>query len=196
MKKEMQSENLPTLAQLLTGPVTLNCLNGCHRQLRAANLYDDVAVRLSLQSVSEEGDGAEWAEYRRNLGSSSVVCPECESSGDGPDGCEFCAGRGMVSRTQWDEWYYSEKDCRRYVAGCELLCKEKTCPRDLGSCAKAATTLVLEVKKKGGSWVEKGNSLYGFKLVGLCKNRPALERFMALVVESTAVMCFDADDGE
>jgi hypothetical protein len=192
-KQAKHEDGLPSLKQLVQGPVLLTCEDGCHRQLRAAGLRDDVQLRLKLATVSEPGDAEEWEERRKKLGDGYVVCPACAVSDGDSEGCMLCEGKGLVARATWDEWYFAEKSCAKYKNGCEVKCKRRRCPYDLGTAHNSTTVLVLEMEKKG-RWVARGNSLDGFKIAGLCKNILALVRFLNLVIETTDVMNFGNND--
>ena len=192
-KKTQHEDALPSLKQLLQGPVLLTCEDGCHRQLRAAGLKTDVPLRLKITSFSDPGDGEELEERRKKLGDGYVICPECELNDGDSEGCEMCGGKGMVPRAAWDEWFFEEKGCKKYKQGCEVKCELRRCPYDLGRASSSVPVLVLEAEKNG-RWAEKGNSAEGFRLAGLCKNPLALERFINLVIETTDVMSFGNED--
>lgn len=187
---------LPTLKQLLQGPVVLTCKDGCHRQLRAAGLYSSIELRLTLKTLSQEGDAEEWEAIRAKLATKGkVVCPECDGAGkdDYDQSCGMCNGNGMVDRATWDHWYYQEKSCKAYSSGCEERCRLRRCPHDAARAEQQIAVLVLEAKK-GGSWKDMGDSLDGFKLVGLATDRLALERFIWLVATTCNVPMIEDEE--
>lgn len=197
-----KSENLlPSLQNLMTGPVIIKPLDPTyirHRQLRAAKLSGNIYLRLRLITLDEAGDADEWEEHRKTLGSGVVMCPECEVNETEPSECDLCEGDGMVTREEWDKWYFTNKSCRDYKDGCEKTCRFSRCSYDLARSAQSVLVLALDAASAGGTakWQTRGNSLDGFRLEGLCGNVAALARYINLVADSVGAMSMDDIDEE
>lgn len=185
------------LKRLMTGPVLLAATRHdlqSSRQFAAAQLKPGIILRLRLAVIEDVGDGEEWDAYRKTLHLGKVVCPMCEQTGGGDD-CEMCKGNGMVPRNVWDQWYFDTKSCRDFKKGCEEECCALRCPHDATRASVSNLILMLDASTTTSvKWKPYGNSMDGWKLVGLCAHPFALERYLNLVADSVNALSFD--DGE
>ncbi len=189
------------LRLLMQGPTLLDDVAGVSgravRQLAAAKVKPTVKLRLRLEIIEDPGDGEDWDEHRKTLGIGQVMCPECEVNGTEPTACDLCKGVGMVQRRVWDEWYFTNKACRDFTAGCETTCTRTRCNHDSMRCGSYAFVLILEASGDGRRWKSAGNSLDGYRLAGLCSKPQALERFLNVIGDGINVLSFmDMDDEE
>lgn len=185
-------KDLPKAKPLLEGKVVLTPAHiAKNRHLAAAGLYDTVELRLSVvhqqHEVEEPEDFDDLVELRSSKGfglaGGKVACPGCEEVDD-DELCDWCGGSGLVSVPVWDAWFMQERGCRLFAKGCETFCKLTSCPHDELRCLLDVPVLVLEARKLGGAWAERGNSVSGFKLKGIAANQPALMRYLSLVAVS------------
>ena len=180
------------LKTLMSGPLVLTMLekDWANRQLAAAKIKPGHALRLRLDTLEDEGDGAQWEEHRKNLGIGQVLCPECEAAEHEPEACPMCKGVGMVPRKEWDEWYFASKGCRSYKDGCEQTCTERRCPYDAARTTGYGLVLMLEASTDGKRWHPCGNSLDGYRIGSLCTRPLALERFLNLISDAVGALSF------
>lgn len=151
-----------------------------HQHLSAPEIdQDEIDDLLSLRNT--DGFGSK----------NSVACPACEEAGDGP--CPWCHGNGLVTLDQWDTWFEEQHGCLQYKEGCERWCKRSSCPQDERRAELYVPVLVLEAKKLDGSWTRRGDSVSGFRLDGLVRNKPAMWRFLSLVATSLGFGLVDDD---
>lgn len=189
MKKNDAKAQDVYLPELLVGPVELGPV--LNRHLLAAGVKSDLRVRLA--SLSQPSDAKDYEEQRSNLGTGMVICPECEGDNEAP--CHTCGGKGVVTREQWDNWFYKAKGCRDHGKDCALDCTELRCSYDVGHAMQMTVVLTLEsFSAKMKKWVPCGNSIQGFRLKGLAANDEALERYLDLVCETNNLPCFAFDD--
>jgi len=178
-----------TLTKLLDGPIEIG--PGSNKHLSAATLGKK--LRLRLDTLEQPSDAEEWEAFRSKLGGGKVMCPECEGDTDAP--CSTCEGEGMVAREVWEQWFFETKGCRNYKPSCHLTCLEERCAYDIGHADQETIVLCLEVLK-GTDWKSCGNSIHGYRLQGLAKNKEALARYLNFVCEVNNIPCFAFDEEE
>jgi hypothetical protein len=186
--------NLPNSASLASpvviageGRATTLCKN---RHLEAAGVFDTVGLRIRVEQQRHEP--AEPEEFFELLESRNgkkfgyagkVVCPGCEETEEG-ETCGWCGGSGLVTVDTWDLWFTENQGCRFFAAGCEKSCKLSSCPQDELRCLLDVPVLLLEARKLGGGWTNRGDSVRGFNLKGLAAHPRALLRYLSLVATS------------
>jgi len=161
-----------------------------NRHLEAAGVFDTVGLRIRVEQQqhepSEPEDFSELLATRKvkNFGyAGKVMCPGCEETGEG-ETCGWCYGSGMVTVDVWDLWFTENQGCRLFAEGCEKNCKLSSCPQDELRCLLDVPVLVLEARKLGGGWSNRGDSIRGFNLKGLAAHPKALLRYLSLVATS------------